>query len=235
MTSNSFDDVSKFYDEVYYDKIDISNLSISKHTRNLAKRFISPGMQVLDVACGTGEFLFASTQFGGLPSGIDISEKATAVCRKLMPDGDFFTGPAEKLPFDNDRFDVVTCLGSLEHFLEQNRALKEMLRVAKPGAVIIILVPNADFLTRKLGLFGGTGQTRIKEDVKTLDEWQKLFNEAGMDVTERWKDLHVLSRKWIFMRGVLQSPVRLLQAVCLMLWPLKWQYQVYHLCKPSDP
>ncbi|MEX0950878.1 MAG: SAM-dependent methyltransferase, partial [Gammaproteobacteria bacterium] len=126
---------------------------------------------------------------------------------------------------------LVFCLGSLEHFLEQKQALEEMLRVARPEAIFIILVPNADFLTRKLGLFKGTDQVNVKEDVKTLEEWQELFDSAGLQVTERWKDLHVLSYDWICMHGWKKAPLRLLQAMCLVIWPLRWQYQIYFMCK----
>jgi ubiquinone/menaquinone biosynthesis C-methylase UbiE len=170
---------------------------------------------------------------GATVAGIDLSERAIEYCEKHMPAGKFHAGPAEKLPFADGQFDLISCLGSLEHFVEPVVALKQMVRVAKPGARFLILVPNADFLTRKLRLFGGTNQKDAKEVVRTLPEWESLFNQAGLNVTRKWKDLHVISWSWISMNGWLAVPPRLLQALALWVWPLRWQYQVYHLCEKS--
>ena len=147
-----------------------------------------------------------------------------------MPQGSFYAQPAETLPFDDGVFNLVTCLGSLEHFVDPVNSLREMVRVAKPDAAFVILVPNKDFLTRKLGLFGGTYQVDAKEVVRTLEEWQSLFSAAGLTVTERWKDLHVINRRWIMHGRFYAWPFRLAQSLLLAIWPLKWQYQVYHRC-----
>ena len=58
-----------------------------------------------------------------------------------------------------------------------------------------------------------------------------MLNSSGLAVKERWKDLHVLDKQWIFRAPWLQMPLRLLQALALTVWPLNWQYQVYHLCQ----
>ena len=150
-----------------------------------------------------------------------------------MPDGEFYAQAAEELPFADNRFDMVTCLGSLEHFVRPVQAMQEMSRVAKDSARFILLVPNADFLTRKLGLFGGTYQVDAKEVVRTLDEWNDLFNQAGLTVEKRWKDLHVISWRWVKKGKWFMIPVRFVQALMLFFWPLRWQYQVYHLCRKS--
>jgi hypothetical protein len=109
-----------------------------------------------------------------------------------------------------------------------------MARVAKKDARFVILVPNADFLTRKLKLFGGTNQKDAKEVVRTLEEWESLFEQAGLRVSRKWKDLHVLSWNWIGMNGWLRAPFRAMQALLLLIWPLRWQYQVYHLCEKAQ-
>ena len=163
-------------------------------------------------------------------SGIDISSRAIEVCRKRMPTGEFEIGPAETLPFSDDQFDLVTCLGSLEHFLDQPGALREMARVTGERGRVLILVPNAGFLTYRLGLYRGTHQQTIRETIRTLDEWQRMFSSAGLDVIDRWRDLHVLDRSWILRPPRLVVPIRLMQALALAVWPLQWQYQVYHLC-----
>ncbi|MGH6803508.1 MAG: hypothetical protein ACREC3_09095, partial [Methyloceanibacter sp.] len=124
--------------------------------------------------------------------------------------------------------------GSLEHFLDQPTALREMCRVAKVDAQFLILVPNAGFLTRRLGLYGGTGQVAIREIVRSLDEWTALLKDAGLEVLARWRDLRPLGRAWITNGPIYAWPIRAAQALALAVWPVGWQYQVYFLCKTTS-
>lgn len=227
-------EMKSFYDDVYYADTNKA-LQGSAHLRNLAaKTSVGPTDAVLDVACGLGEWLLVCEEKGARVAGVDLSDRAIEFCNKHLPEGDFHAMPAEQLPYADSTFDVVSCLGSLEHFVDPVVAMKEMVRVAKPNARFLLLVPNADFLTRKLGLFGGTNQKDAKEVVRTLAEWERLFNAAGLSVTARWKDLHVLSWSWISMNGWLAVLPRTIQALLLPLWPMRWQYQVYHLCENSN-
>ena len=230
------EEIREFYDDVYYSGASASAASqIPRHYFRLFKRLkISRGAHVLDVACGTGEWLDACAREDCSISGVDLSSKAIAVCEERLPQGNFYAQPAETLPFDDDSFDVVTCLGSLEHFVDPVSSLKEMARVAKADAKIVILVPNKDFLTRRLGLFGGTYQVDAREVVRTLEEWDALFVAGGLSVANRWKDLHVLTFGWIKKGKVYMWPLRALQGLFLVIWPLRWQYQVYHRCVVSD-
>lgn len=230
----NLDEIRQYYDGVYY-KNRQASLKVTAHLRRLAEKLqLTQDHAVLDVACGAGEWLLACADQGARPHGVDLSSKAIAICKQNLPQGEFHACSAETLPFEDNRFDLITCLGSLEHFVKPELAIAEMLRVAKKGARFILLVPNQDFLTRKLGLFGGTDQVNAKEEVKTLNEWQELFESSGLVVKKRWKDLHVLSYYWVFAKGTLHAPLRLIQALMLVIWPLKWQYQVYHLCSMRE-
>ena len=163
------------------------------------------------------------------PASIFPKKPSTYAVRQLPP-AELHCGPAEQLPFGDRQFDVVSCLGALEHFVDPQAALREMVRVAKPGAVFILLVPNAGFLPLRLGLYSGTQQADIREEVRSLFEWRELFDRAGLRVRYRWRDLHVISPSWIFRGPWYAWPVRAAQAFALPFWPLDWQYQVYHLC-----
>lgn len=228
--NRQIENIRKFYDAVYH-KTAAPYSAVPKHLTRLVSRIkICEKQRLLDVGCGTGEWLWACNKIGVVPYGIDLSEKAINVCRAVMPNGTFVVQPAETLPFENTFFDVVSCLGSLEHFVDSSATLKEMVRVAKSDAKFLFSVPNADFLTRRLGLYSGTDQLAAKEEVLSLKEWAGLFDSCGLTVRERWPDLHVLSWKWISNRGAYAVPIRAAQALALVFWPLKWQYQVYHLC-----
>lgn len=222
--------VRRYYDEVYYDDAARSS-SVSRHLRHLAAKIgITHGQRVLDVACGTGVWLIAVRQRGAQTVGVDVSQRAITIGRSRMPGGAFYVGVAESLPFADKRFDLVSCLGSLEHFLDVRSALLEMIRVARDDALFLLLVPNAGFLSRRLGLYRGTAQVAVREDVRDLSQWQTLFESAGLSVERRWRDLHVLSWEWIASGRWYHVPLRAAQAALLPVWPLAWQYQVYHLC-----
>lgn len=222
--------VQRFYDEEYYARTH-SEAALPWHMRRVASRLgMLEGKSVLDIACGTGGWLLELQRRGAKPSGIDISKRAVQRAEARLPGADIREGVAEQLPFDGGQFDLVTCMGSLEHFLDQPRALKEMLRVTKTDATFLILVPNAGFLTRKLGLYGGTGQVAIRETVRSINEWTALLESSGLHVRAKWRDLHPLSWGWIRHGTAWAWPMRALQATALIFWPVRWQYQVYFLC-----
>lgn len=228
--TDSLKKIHSFYESVYYTSIK-PIAGISRHLQKLtSKMAVGKNQHVLDVGCGTGTWLLACDKRGAIPHGVDISQKAIAACKSIMPEGQFYTRPAESLPFGKNMFDLVTCLGALEHFVNPDQALKEIVRVAKQDAKILILVPNANFLTRRLGLYSGTNQAQAREKVRTLQEWNKLFERSGLVVKERWRDLHVLSGSWILSGKWYLIPLRAAQALVLAIWPIRWQYQVYHLC-----
>ncbi len=105
-----------------------------------------------------------------------------------------------------------------------------MVRVAKPEAIVLLLVPNSGFLTQRLGLYSGTQQASVCEEVRSLPGWHQLFGSVGLHICQRWRDLHVLSLSWICRGPWYGWPLRASQALVLPLWPLTWQYQAYHLC-----
>jgi ubiquinone/menaquinone biosynthesis C-methylase UbiE len=224
------DAVREFYDDFYYRDV-INRNSPGFHLRRLARR-LDPwtGRRVLDVACGPGSWLQAIAERGAITTGIDISQVALDVCRSAVPEAELHCGPAERLPFADRQFDFISCLGALEHFLDIEASLQEMIRVAKPNASFLLLVPNAGFLPSRLGLYKGTLQAAVKEQALSLLDWQELFESAGLRVKARWKDLHILSTAWIFRGPYHQWPLRAAQAAALPFWPLNWQYQIYYLC-----
>ncbi len=100
---------------------------------------------VLDVATGTGRLpdaLLNHVHFQGRVVGVDLSRRMLAIAAdKMAADGErvaWLWGPAEKLPFDDSAFDVVTCLESLEFMRQPSRVLAEMARVLRPGGVLLI-------------------------------------------------------------------------------------------------
>jgi len=222
-------DIAGFYNHEYH--AGTGRTHGHQYTDLLARTCPQTGDYVLDIACGTGAWLAVAGQQGAGIFGVDISETALKICKVRLPGAGICASLGEKLPFPGRCFDVITCLGSLEHFLDQEQALQEIRRIARETARIVILVPNAGFLTYRVGLFKGTEQSRVRETIRSIDEWRALFDQAGLAVSEMWADLHVINRDWILRGKWYRIPLRALQAVMLLIWPLQWQYQVYFLCR----
>lgn len=235
-TNNEHRKLREYYDNEYHLR-DRTADGVSRHLYRMASKLLPvPGMRLLDVACGRGEWILAATRHRADAIGADISVTALDSARRRLQRDSVVACVGEALPFPDALFDFVSCLGALEHFPDKAKALGEMRRVVAVDGRVLILVPNAGFLTRRLGLFSGTEQAAIREDVLDLDAWREMFEQAGFMLEKRWRDLHVLSSSWLLRRGWLLAVPRLLQALALTVWPLSWQYQVYHLLRPSsDP
>lgn len=100
---------------------------------------------VLDVATGTGRlphYLFNEPLFNGRIIGLDASGKMLALAKeKLAPyrrRASLVQQTAGSLPFSDSSFDAVSCLESLEFFPSDKVALTEMVRVLRPGGVLMV-------------------------------------------------------------------------------------------------
>ena len=100
---------------------------------------------VLDVATGTGRLPLALLQqldFAGYVVGLDLSAQMLAQARqKLAPFRrrvGLIRQRADELPFRGGVFDVVTCLEALEFMPEPRQAVAEMVRVLRPGGLLLV-------------------------------------------------------------------------------------------------
>jgi ubiquinone/menaquinone biosynthesis C-methylase UbiE len=101
-----------------------------------------PGERVLDVACGSGNTAIAAARRFAKVTGVDYvpallehgRERATAE----LVDVEFVEGDAEKLPFDDAAFDLVTSTFGVMFAPNQERAASELLRVCRPGGRIAL-------------------------------------------------------------------------------------------------
>ncbi len=106
------------------------------------------GDHALDLAGGTGDLtIYLSKQVG--PAGeVILSDINPAMLEegraRLLDKGiagnvQFVEANAEELPFDDNRFDCVTMAFGLRNVTDQNRALRSIYRVLKPGGRLLVL------------------------------------------------------------------------------------------------
>jgi ubiquinone/menaquinone biosynthesis C-methylase UbiE len=100
-----------------------------------------PGDSVLETSVGTGlNFKYLSR--GVRLSGLDLSPEMLANCqanlRRWEMEADLYLGNAESLPFVDSSFDVVFHVGGINFFNDRGKAIREMIRVATPGSLLLI-------------------------------------------------------------------------------------------------
>ena len=100
---------------------------------------------VLDVATGTGRLplaLLAEPDFQGRVVALDLSRRMLAVAaEKLAPYGErvaLLHHSAERLPFPDGAFDLVTCLEALEFMPRPREVLAELMRVTRAGGLLLL-------------------------------------------------------------------------------------------------
>ena len=129
-----------------YDKVNsIVTLGQDKKWRRNVASFIEPGMKVLEIGCGPGSF--AEDLQGVDLTCLDPSEEMLAVARQRVGqkrsergegEAEFVRGVAEELPLDDNTYDRVCCLFSFRDFHDKRKGLSEILRVLKPGGMLVI-------------------------------------------------------------------------------------------------
>lgn len=100
------------------------------------------GKKILDVGCGTGRHLTLFDRSNKL-CGIDQSPEMLSVAQQANPTATLQVSSAEALPFESNTFDLVYSIRVLQHIRNQKQAVKEMIRVCKPGGMIIIANYNS--------------------------------------------------------------------------------------------
>jgi SAM-dependent methyltransferase len=97
------------------------------------------GARVLDAGCGSGRTLEELEPFG-VVHGIELDPEAAEVARSRGV-GDVEIGRLEDLPWEDARFDLITCLDVIEHTPDDRVTLSELRRVCKPGGWLLVTVP----------------------------------------------------------------------------------------------
>lgn len=144
---------------------------------------------VLDVATGTGHTAFAFAPHVCEVIATDVTPEMLAEGEKLKAERgirnvEFRLADAHDLPFEDQAFDGVTCRRAAHHFVEIDRALREMCRVLRPGGRLVIddrSVPDDDFVDATLNRLDWLHDHSHVRQYRP-GEWQSMMQDAGSKV-----------------------------------------------------
>ncbi len=135
MQSSEYEDMYKSEDKLwwYVGLRDVIEFYTKKNLGN------PHDMKILDAGCGTGKNMEFLKSKGYQVEGIDVSEEALDFCRKRGL-ANVKLGSVDKIPYKDCTFDAVLCMDVLG-LLDKNaqkRAVSELVRVIKPGGLVIL-------------------------------------------------------------------------------------------------
>ena len=213
MVESMFDSIAWRYDFLNH----FLSFNFDRYWRRRAVKIISKSCKspvIIDVATGTGDLAIAAMKLNPSKiSGIDISGKMLEIGKeKIERKGftgkiDLIYGDSEKIPFDDNIFDVAMVAFGVRNFSDPLKGLSEMIRVTRKGGMIMVLefskpsgfpfMPLYNFYFRNILPFFGKLFSRDKAAYRYLpdsvmrfpdnEEFLKLLILAGWSETNQIK------------------------------------------------
>ena len=158
---------------------------------------LRPSARFLEVSVGTGAnwaYLNHSLQFHGLDLSWEMLTRCRRRVQRLHLEAELCQGLAEHLPYSENYFDCVFHMGGINFFTDPGAALREMIRVARPGTRLVVVDETEEFAQRhEKTLFARSFYGDRPRTIKApLDLLPPQMEEVQLDTV--WAgDLYVLS------------------------------------------
>ena len=136
---------------------------------------LKPGAIILDLGCGSGRFSVGAVELGFNVTGVDITPDAIGAASRRskslnLDNAKFLVGDMTELPFENNVFDYVFCprfsINAVATFSQQQKAIKEMIRVVKNNGLVFVESFNKLYL--------GKGILPFLKNI-TRDTWRRFL------------------------------------------------------------
>ena len=156
------------------------------------------GERLLDAGSGPiqyPEYLEYSSGFAKRVC-VDLSQRALDEARSKLGDrGDYVRASLLELPFGDDHFDAVVSLHTIYHIDRdrQESAVRELVRVLKPGARAVVVYANPDRLAARLMAVAGRRRSIDSEPIyffaHPLSWWKRFSDDAAVEIVP-WRSLN---------------------------------------------
>ncbi len=186
--------------------------------------------KLLDVGCGVGDFLVNMERKGFEVYGVDLSSEACSIVReRLRKRGKtvekIFNRELEECYFPDNYFDVITLWHTFEHVYDPQEILKEIYRILRKDAVLLIEVPNINsrsfIIFKKYAAYLEIPRHVYHYSSRTIE---KMLNTAAISVFEvdRFPLAFPLSLGHSFSNLLSSYKIRtpLYHLIFMIVWPL---------------
>lgn len=209
-----------FYDSIAdeFDQI-MNRYDLQRRLETVFEEFLGPydltGLQLLDAGCGTGWFSLWACERGACVTAVDIGPRLLKQVRRKC-NARTMLGDVLDLQFDDGAFDVVVSSECIEHTRDPRRAVRELIRVCRPGGLAVITSDNRFwwwlcYLANKLHL-------RPYEGIENWPWWRQLrdwVRQENADILDM-RGLHLFP----FQLSLLHPVLRFLDRFGRRLGPL---------------
>jgi SAM-dependent methyltransferase len=140
---------------------------------------------VLDVGCGSGEFLAYAQGLGAVASGADPAEGMVEIARRTAPDADVRQADFDALPWSDCSFDVVTAFNALHFTDDEPAAIRSAARLLVPGGLLAVVNwaeaqhNDIDAIDSALALADGD-EPPEQHDLRSAGALEGVLAEAGL-------------------------------------------------------
>jgi SAM-dependent methyltransferase len=190
------------YDKYYFDNY-LKQGKVLKHARGdkgalygywmrYLQNNVSRKSNILEIGCGLG---FMGKRIQQLYSyvGLDISADAVTYASEVNRIKNVIQGEAEKLPFENGKFDVVMAFDIAEHLETPMSLFKEAYRVLKSSGILIISTPNIySFGVRRkshsISLVPSMYKDKSHVSLLASEVWMTMIQDAGFIIIRSGTD-----------------------------------------------
>lgn len=196
------------------------------------------GTRLLDVGTGPGHVAGRATERGAAAVGVDIADAMIAIARHSWPAVDFRTADAHQLPFPDRTFHAVTANFAVLHLGRPEVAVREFVRVLKPGGRVALTVWDEAAQMPLLGAVAAALEAcgaRPPDDIpvgpsffrfSNDDEFRALLEAGGLDqvTVETLRFTHRISDPDAAWAGIVGGTVR--TSALVLRQPTHLQHQI---------
>lgn len=171
----------------------------NRFKRAIALANLSPGLKILDMGCGNGEFMVKLAKLGVKVWGVDYSNDAVILAKRLIETQDrviqkrlrVYPMDVRHLKFSDNFFDRIICLDVFEHIYPKplEKVLTEVRRVIKPGGLVVVeTFPNSllwspiSFLSKKILKRGAFEHDKYHINIFNFFSLKRTLSKLSDDV-----------------------------------------------------
>jgi ubiquinone/menaquinone biosynthesis C-methylase UbiE len=166
--------LQQLYDDYYFQSSNYEKYKNWYVKAEFVKNILS-SKKILDIGCADGRLVIELSKLGIESYGIDGSTYILNQANPKIKNRLLQVNLNEKFPFEDNHFDGITSLHTIEHVHNLDNFMKELFRIMKEGGKAWIVTPD----TPK------EKHNPYDVNLKTLKEWKKFFLQYGFTVKKQ--------------------------------------------------